>query len=79
MEPMISTTVMNRTVTEAELHARKVDDLRDQCSTCKLNRPGTPTKDCAVRIKLVVDDSPVGWKHEDLFLDHGRCKMRKEK
>lgn len=65
--------------TVEELHARKVDNLREQCSTCKLNKPDTPTKDCAVKIKLVVNDSDVGWKHENLFLDAGRCKMRKER
>lgn len=70
---------MKPKMTEAELHARKVDDLREQCSACKLNKPGTPTKDCAVKIKLVVNDSPVGWKHEELFLDHGKCKMWKER
>ena len=61
-------------------HARAVDALKAQCDVCKLNKPKTPTKDCAVRIKLVVNDSEVGWKHKHLFLaNNGRCKMFQEK
>ena len=61
-------------------HAREVDKLAQQCSICKLRRPNTPTKDCAVRIKLVVNDSKVGWDRKHLFLHaNGRCKMFQEK
>jgi len=60
-------------------HAREIDSLKEQCDGCKLNKPNTPTKDCAVRIKLVVEDSDVGWKHRHLFLEKGKCKMFQEK
>lgn len=57
-------------------HAREVDRLAEQCSICKLRKPNTPTKDCAVRIKLVVQDSEVGWSKKHLFLHtDGHCKM----
>jgi len=60
-------------------HAREIDALNAQCGRCKLKRPDTPTKDCAVRIKLVVDDSEVAWKHRHLFLNGRKCKMFQEK
>lgn len=60
-------------------HAREVDKLKEQCDRCKLKRPDTPTKDCAIRVKLVVDDSEVGWKHRHLFLDGLKCKMHQPK
>lgn len=61
-------------------HAREIDRLAQQCSVCKLRKPSTPTKDCAVRLKLVVNDSKVAWKHRHLFLhSNGHCKMFQEK
>ena len=61
-------------------HAREVDKLRQQCDVCDMNRPKTPTKDCAIKHKLVINDSEVGWKHRHLFLNvNGSCKMFKEK
>lgn len=61
-------------------HAREVDYLAAQCDVCKLKKPNTPTKDCAIRIKLIVDDSPVGWEKKHLFLHtNGHCKMFQEK
>ena len=59
-------------------HARKVDNLKEQCKTCKLWKPKTPTKDCDIRRKLVTDDSEVAWKHRHLFFTGNRCKMYKE-
>lgn len=57
-------------------HAREVDDLKEQCETCKLWKPSTPTKDCAIREKLVKKDSEVAWKNRHLFMHaNGRCKM----
>lgn len=57
-------------------HAREVDMLNQQCHVCKLRKPDTPTKDCAVRIKLVVQDSKIGWDKKHLFLhSNGHCKM----
>lgn len=57
-------------------HAREVDALKEQCDKCKLWKPNTPTKDCAVREKLVKKDSEVAWKNRHLFLsNNGRCKM----
>lgn len=62
------------------LHAREIDALREQCDKCKLWRPSTPTKDCAVREKLVRKDSEVAWKNKHLFLHaNGRCKMHQPK
>lgn len=61
-------------------HARELDALRQQCDICKLNKPKTPTKDCDIKIKLVINDSKVGWKHKHLFLHtDGHCKMFKQK
>lgn len=60
-------------------HAREIDKLKEQCDRCKLKKPNTPTKDCAVRLKLVVNDSEVGWKHRNLFLNGIKCKMFQEK
>ena len=60
-------------------HAREIDAVKAQCDRCKLRRPDTPTKDCAVRLKLVVNDSDVAWKHRHLFLNGLKCKMYKEK
>lgn len=61
-------------------HAREVDRLKEQCNNCKLWRPNTPTKDCAVREKLVTKDSEVGWKNKYLFLTDGNtCKMFQRK
>lgn len=60
-------------------HAREIDKLKEQCDRCKLKKPNTPTKDCAVRLKLVVNDSKVGWKHRNLFLNGIKCKMFQEK
>ena len=61
-------------------HAREVDRLKQQCDVCDMNRPKTPTKDCAIKHKLVINDSEVGWKHKHLFLHtNGHCKMFKEK
>ena len=63
-------------------HAREMDALRQQCNICKLKKPNTPTKDCAVRIKLIVEDSKVAWKHRHLFFHSGpgnHCKMFQEK
>lgn len=61
-------------------HARQVDNLRQQCIVCALNKPKTPTKDCAIKHKLVINDSKVGWKNKHLFLhSDGHCKMFKEK
>ena len=57
-------------------HAREIDKLNSYCMQCKLRRPDTPTKDCAVRIKLVVEDSNVAWRNKYLFFDdNGICKM----
>lgn len=60
-------------------HAREVDAIRQQCDICELNRPKTPTKDCAIKHKLVINDSEVAWKHKHLFLSQGHCKMFKGK
>ena len=59
-------------------HAREVDAVRMQCDICDLNRPKTPTKDCAIKHKLVIEDSEIAWKHKHLFLVNGKCKMFKE-
>lgn len=57
-------------------HAREIDRLKQQCDVCKLWRPTTPTKDCAVREKLVTKDSKVAWDKKHLFLhSNGHCKM----
>jgi len=60
-------------------HAREVDALKAQCDKCKLWKPKTPTKDCAIRKKLITDDSEIGWKHRHLFLNGLKCKMFQEK
>ena len=60
-------------------HAREVDAIRQQCDVCALNRPKTPTKDCAIKHKLVIEDSKVAWKHKHLFINMGHCKMFKAK
>ena len=61
-------------------HAREVDRLKAQCNECKLWKPKTPTKDCAIREKLVQKDSEVGWKNKHLFLHKdGKCKMFQSK
>mgnify|MGYP006988837256 CR=1 FL=1 len=61
-------------------HIREIDALKAQCDICKLWKPKTPTKDCAVREKLVQKDSEIGWKNKHLFLNtNGRCKMFQEK
>lgn len=60
-------------------HAREIDILKEQCNQCKLWRPSTPTKDCAVREKLVKNDSEVAWKHRHLFLNGLKCKMFQKK
>ena len=63
-----------------QLHARAVDRVRMQCAICKRNKPDTPTKDCDIKVKLVVKDSDVAWKHKHLFLTlQGECKMFKIK
>lgn len=57
-------------------HIAERDNLAQQCSICKRRKPETPTKDCDVRVKLIVKDSEVGWKHKHLFLHtDGHCKM----
>ena len=56
------------------------DALNEQCHECKLRRPDTPTKDCNVRRKLIVEKSPVAWKHKHLFfVGKNKCKMFKPK
>lgn len=56
------------------------DNLNEQCHACKLRRPETPTKDCNIRVKLIVNKSPVGWKLKHLFMPDGKhCKMFKPK
>lgn len=61
-------------------HAWEVDSLKAQCENCRLWRPSTPTKDCAVREKLVQKDSEVAWKNKHLFLNpNGKCKMHQPK
>ena len=61
-------------------HAREIDNLKMQCDRCKLKKPNTPSKDCAIRIKLIVNDSKVGWKNKHLFFNQpgNHCKMFKE-
>ena len=62
----------------AEAHKRELYNLADQCKECKLRRPNTPTKDCNIHKKLVVDDSPVAWKHKHLFfVNKGGVQMCK--
>lgn len=59
-------------------HAREIDWLNEQCNRCKLKKPNTPTKDCQVRVKMIVEDSELYWKKKHLFMDRHRCKMFKE-
>lgn len=73
------TTKIQKKLTPQEVHAREVDNLREQCERCEMNRPKTPTKDCDVKIKLVQKDSQVAWKHKHLFFNGNKCKMFKEK
>ena len=67
--------------TQAEIHAREIDRLREQCSTCRRWKPNTPTKDCDIRKKLVTDDNQVAWKHKHLFFHQPgmHCKMYQPK
>ena len=61
-------------------HAREVDRLAQQCSICRFWKPNTPTKDCAIREKLVQKDSKVAWDRKHLFLySDGHCKHFDEK
>jgi hypothetical protein len=57
-------------------HREELYDLAEQCKKCRFRRKDAPTKDCEIHRKLVVDDSPVAWKHKKLFMPDGRhCKM----
>ena len=62
-------------------HADAIDALRRQCEECKLGKkPIGPKSGCEVRKKLIIDQSPVAWKHKHLFFDNkGKCKMFQEK
>lgn len=64
---------------QEQKHVRELYELAEQCKQCKFRRPKTPTKDCNIHRKLVVEDSPVAWKHRHLFLYNGGnvCKMFK--
>lgn len=70
-------TKKKRTLTPEEQHALEIDNLRQQCAVCSLNKPKTPTKDCDIKIKLTVNDSSVAWKHKHLFFNGQHCKMFK--
>lgn len=65
--------------TENQKHKEELYDLAEQCKLCRLRRKDAPTKDCNVHRKLVVDDSPVAWKHKQLFFVYKggvqMCKM----
>lgn len=49
-------------------HRQELYDLAEQCKECRFRRKDAPTKDCNIHRKLVVDDSPIAWKHKQLFL-----------
>ena len=67
----------NTTVERKPYTIEEFDRLNDMCHACKLRRPETPTKDCNIRRKLIVEQSPVAWKHKHLFFVNGKCKMFK--
>lgn len=65
--------------TREQIHKEELYDLAEQCKLCRLRRKDAPTKDCNIHRKLVVDDSPVAWKHKHLFFENKggvqMCKM----
>ena len=70
---------MTAAVSKEQKHKAELYDLAEQCKRCRFRRPKTPTKDCQIHRKLVVDDSPIAWKHKKLFMPDGRhCKQFQE-